>query len=350
MKKFMMLAACAATFYACSSNDVNTPDIDENTTGLLSVSTSVLTQNSKSTKTIGGLDAALTGPVMGNGLAAGAKIGVFVFDEGKAGTEYNGAINSVPKSNQEWTLNTTWGGPQFTLGIQHADVYAYFPYDQTKSNYSAIPVEAGYTDYLYGKSAKSVNSTTTGAEIQLNHALSLISFTFRKSTSYPIDEKAALQSITIKNLPANGTMNISATSDIVSAISGTKELVIQQWSEANYVEFNQTIPSEGANLTTALGYAAANTTPLYHALVLPQKNLPSDKTTLHASIVIDGVTYTIPLNIATPDGDNGNNWKSGKHYTYNLKISGTAGQGNALQVTSVTVRQWTAGGSSDVEI
>ncbi|MGL5919602.1 MAG: fimbrillin family protein, partial [Bacteroidales bacterium] len=290
MKKFMVLAACAATFYACSSNDVNTPEINENTTGLLSVSTSVLTQNTKSTKTVGGLDAAHTGPVMGTGLASGAKIGVFVFNNNDKFEGYTGATNSGtnPALNQLWTNGANgWGWPQFTLGIQPAKVFAYFPYDQNKTTYNAIPVEAGYTDYLYGKSPN-VNSTNTGAKIQLNHALSLISFTFRKTTSYPTGEDAALQSITIKSLPANGTMNISATSDIVSVIAGTKDLAIEQWSEAKYVAFDRTIP-EKTDLTEALGYAAANTTPLYHTLVLPQTNLPSDKTTLHASIVIDSV-------------------------------------------------------------
>lgn len=349
MKNFMILAACAATFYACSSNDVNTPDINENTTGLLSVSTSVLTQNSKGTKTINGADAAQTGPVMAAGLANGAKIGVFVFDEGKVGTEYKGAINTAPKSNQEWTLSTNWGGPQFTLGIQHADVYAYFPYAENMS-YNAIPVEAGYTDYLYGKSSNSVNSTTVGANIELNHALSLISFTFRKTTSYPTDEAGALQSITIKSLPANGAMNISETSDIVSNITGTKDLSIKQWSSSAYVTFDKKIPTAGDDLTAALGYASANTTPLYHALVLPQTEIPSSTTGLHAVVRIDNVDYTIPLNIKNPEAGNGNNWKSGKHYTYNLKISGTSGQGNVLEVSSVKVSQWTTGGNSDIEI
>lgn len=181
MKKFMILAACAASFYACSSNDVNTPDIEETTTGLLSVSTSVLTQNSKGTKA----------PVTGTQLPSGSKIGVFVFNDNE-NTYYNGGNGNTEGTafNQQWTASgtdasQTWSATPFTLSIKHADVYAYYPW-RTGETYDSIDVQAGYTDYLVGAhTGDYVNGAQPVATIKLDHALSMISFTFKRDDSYP---------------------------------------------------------------------------------------------------------------------------------------------------------------------
>lgn len=400
MKKFMMLAACAATFYACSSNDVNTPDIDENTTGLLSVSTSVLTQNSKGTKTIGSratkANGVATGPVMDAALASGSKIGVFVFNNNNNFEGYTGATNSGtnPALNQLWiaTENPAYTkSGDFTLGIQPAKVYAYFPYQEnvsanTTTKHPELNITPGYTDYLYGAhgtmnndgtiTASTVNSTNTGAAIQLNHALAMISFTFTRGTGYPKDEACQVNAITIEKLADNATMSVvDGITAPTQFISGSTQLGVKGFYNSTYIEpateitgwtnnrFN--FKPDGQNkdnlVNNILGSVSTTTgdqakAPLFHALVLPNTDMPEDVTegNLHAVIKIDGVQYKIALAIGKrlpgTTSTEANEWAANKHYTYNLTISGKSGQGSTLEVTSVTVRQWTAGGSSDVEI
>lgn len=327
MKNFMILAACAATFYACSSNDVNTPDINENTTGLLSVSTSVLTQNSKGTKA----------PITGTQLPSGAKIGVFVFNDNTENA-YDGGKNAAAAFNQEWTASgtgasQTWAATPFTLSVKHADVFAYYPW-KTGETYGAIDVQAGYTDFLIGNHTGAyVNGANPSATIQLNHALSMISFTFKRDDSYPAEDAASLQGIYFSGLNQSATINVKTGT--ISEYTGTGDFFVQKHNGGDSY-------SDIASDEITKGGIGANN--LYHALLLPQTE--TDKK--NVVVTIDNIKYTVPLTINT--GDTANKWEKGFHYTYNLTIKGTSGQGNQLVVSSVTVTEWQDGGSANPEI
>ncbi|MGL5785536.1 MAG: fimbrillin family protein [Bacteroidales bacterium] len=317
---------------------------------------------------------------MGTELAQGSQIGVFVFNNGTK-TSYTGSKNeSNDGLNQAWTnSNKGWTGDSFILGIQPADVYAYFPRIHSASplsdntiqpSYDAIPVAPGYTDYMYGKSTNTVNSTSSNANIQLNHALAMISFTFTKGTGYPTNEACQVNAITIKNLPASGTMSVvDGISTPENHVTGTDTLAVKGFVNNSYIEsgidgwniaeFNFKPIEDNSN--KQIGTVTGNpvvTAPLFHALVLPNTGMPNKEnitdSELHAVIKIDGVNYKISLSVnkdsSGTDSNENNKWESNKHYTYNLKISGTSGQGNQLEVSSVTVRQWEQGGSSDIEI
>lgn len=335
MKKFMVLAACAATFYACSSNDVNSPEINENTTGLLSVSTSVLTQNSKGTKA----------PVMGNGLPANSEIGVFVFNAGTT-EKYNGVIvsgNSAEHRNLLWTVNgnNATSNVKYPLGVKHADVYAYFPYVAANTDHATIPVSAGYTDYLYGKHAAGtintnsyVNAANIKAHIKLDHALSQIRFTFVKGNNYP-DEKCELQSIKILGVNKTGTLNITGDGSIANAVvAAPADFTVLKFNETDYNDAFATILNE-----------TATNPAMFHALLFPQAGTDA----VNAKVTIDNINYNVPLTIN--NGEGANTWKKGYMYTYNLTINGTSsGTGTELVVSSVTVNQWQDGGSANPEI
>ncbi|MEG1379409.1 MAG: fimbrillin family protein, partial [Bacteroidales bacterium] len=132
----------------------------------------------------------------------------------------------------------------------------------------------------------------------------------------------------------------------VSPSAATTDLAVKYFNGGIYTSGiwnNITIPATGTigNVTTGAGNIVTQA-PAFHTLVLPATTLPANTNTLRAEVTIDGAVYTVALNVQT---ENANKWEAGKHYTYNLTL-----KGKELVVSTVTVNQWTQGGSSDIEI
>ena len=351
MKKIISYAAMAVALCACSNNDVTTPEIIDPQSATLSISTSVSNSIAltRTTGTKEGLsDAVSTGPVMGTGLATGSKIGVFVFNAG--GFDKYPGITDQSDMNLKWTYTTDgWkydNAQQFAFGSASANVYAYFPYSGNESSNEnkvapSITVTPGYTDFLYGKSENengniiAHHSKHSAATIKLNHALAMVTFTFA-NTGYT--GPAVLQSITLNQLPNSGTLDI--TTGNITNVAGRENISIQKFDNNSYSTeaWTEAFAKEKIEGTTI---SEDQVTPgMFHAMVLPQVDNSVNNHT--ATIVIDGVSHEISLAVQNSD----KNWTKGKNYTYNLKLSGN----NQLTVSSVTVNQWTEGGSSDIEI
>lgn len=336
--KLFTIFTSAAIICSCSKED--TDNVMPETSATLQIETSVLTRTSRSAFAATQSTTA-NGPVMGTNLTAGDKIGVSVFNTGSA-DNYQGMTDTATR-NLAWTFDgSVWNaGTPFYLQNSQADIYAYYPYSASATNMSAIEVAPGYTDYLYGKSSNAVSKPAPAAQITLNHALSMISFTFSR-TNYPGECK--LNSITVKGVPADGTMDLRDGSIDVS--STTTDLAVKYFNAGNYTTGNWnhiTIPATGTigNVTTGTGNTVTEAS-AFHALVLPVAALPANTNTLRAEVMIDGAVYTVALNVQTP---NANKWEAGKHYVYNLML-----KGKELTVSTVTVNQWTQGGSSNIEI
>lgn len=358
MKKFISYAAMAVALCACSNNDVTTPEIIDPQSATLSISTSI-SNSIALTRTIGTeenlSDAAGTGPVMGAGLATGSEIGVFVFNAGTT-NNYQGTTANDDHKNLLWTKNSnSWSfEDNYYLGNSEADIYAYFPYKQA-NNTQIIPVTPGYTDFLYGKSSNTVHLGNKGANIVLNHALAMVTFTFEKGTGYT--GPAVLQSITLNNLPKSGTLDISTGVTTIQEPALPNFLQIKKYTGASYIEAghidakpeNSWATSFNTNKITGTTVSGDNVKAgMFHAMVLPE--LKASVNNHNATIVIDGVSHNISLKVGqkTPNSPQGteSDWEAGKNYTYNLKLSGN----NQLTVDTVTVTQWQEGGSSDIEI
>lgn len=353
MKKFISYAAMAVALCACSNNDVTTPEIIDPQSATLSISTSI-SNSIALTRTIGTeenlSDAAGTGPVMGTGLASGSQIGVFVFNA-NGFSKYPG-ITEQADMNLMWTnTGDKWSyketDQQFAFGSAKANVYAYFPYIGNESSLSTenanshkIPVAPGYTDYLHGKSEDSNgiiahDSKNSAATIKLNHALAMVTFTFEK-TGYT--GPAVLQSITLNQLPKSGTLDI--TTGIITNVTDREDISIQKFDDNSYSTGAWTEAFDDEKIEGTIVSGDNATAGMFHAMVLPE--LEASVVKHNATIVIDGVSHNISLAVQNSD----KNWTKGKNYTYNLKLSGN----NQLTVSSVTVNQWTEGGSSDIEI
>lgn len=357
MKKIISYAAMAVALCACSNNDVTTPEIIDPQSATLSISTSV-SNSIALTRTIGTegnlSDATGTGPVMGTGLATGSQIGVFVYKKGE-NTDYDGTAANDDHTNLLWTNNSNrWSfNGNYYLGNSEADIYAYFPYKQA-NNTQIIPVTPGYTDFLYGKSSNTVHLGNKGANIVLNHALSMVTFTF-ENTGYT--GPTVLQSITLNQLPNSGTLDITTGVTTIQEPALPNFLQIKKYTGASYIEAGHIDAKPENSWATSFNTnkiegttASGNTTTagMFHAMVLPEPKASVEKHT--ATIVIDGVSHEISLRVGqrvpnTPQAFIAD-WEKGKNYTYNLKLSGN----NQLTVDTVTVNQWQEGGSSDIEI
>lgn len=349
MKKFISYAAMAVALCACSNNDVTTPEIIDPQSATLSISTSVsnsiaLTRTTGTEENLS--DAAGTGPVMGTGLASGSQIGVFVFNAGTT-NNYQGTAANNNHKNLLWTnTSDAWNfNGNYYLGNSEADIHAYFPHSEANAGHN-IPVTPGYTDFLYGKSTNTVNLETKGANIVLNHALAMVTFTF-ENTGYT--GPAVLQSITLNQLPNSGTLDITTGVTTIQEPALPNSLQIKKYTGASYIEAghidakpeNSWATSFNTNKITGTTVSGDNVKAgMFHAMVLPEPKASVDYH--NATIVIDGVSHEISLAVKSSE----TNWIKGKNYTYNLKLNGK----NQLTVSSVTVNQWAEGGSSDIEI
>lgn len=370
MKKFISYAAMAVALCACSNNDVTTPEIIDPQSATLSISTSVSNSIAltRTTGTVLGGNGTTTGPVMGAVLATGSQIGVCVYNSTNNNETYVPYTGTAQSENILWTASEStdpvkqiWVDSEnnrFGFGSTPGHVFAYFPYNSELTadkgfDYKAIPVTPGYTDYLYGKSEESNviiahDSKNSAATIKLNHALAMVTFTFA-NTGYT--GPSELQSITLNNLPNSGTLDITTGVTTIQEPALPNSLQIKKYTGAGYIEPSHAdwattfANNKGTEQSPALGSLSANngiiaTAGMFHAMVLPQAaNSVNDH---NATIVIDGVSHNISLAVQNSD----KNWTKGKNYTYNLKLNGK----NQLTVSSVTVNQWTEGGSSDIEI
>lgn len=332
----------AVALCACSNNDVTTPEIIDPQSATLSISTSVSNSIAltRTTATVLGGDGISNGPIMGTQLPNSSNLGIFVTNE-----DISGAYPAIGQNTNN--IMCTSNGISLTLSnLFHltsapGKVLAYFPYSGN-ANSGSINVTTGTTDYLYGVSAETVSTSNKNAVIPMNHAMSLISFTFKRGEKLNNTFTGNVQSIILKGVHTTGTMAVNGGE--ITPTGNTSNLDVKYFIENNYNNnWSSNIPTSGI-----LGYSQTNEIPMFHVLAIPTAITDNEQT---ATIVIDGATYIISnLTLGLGNGqENANGWEKGKRYTYNLTVN-SAGTGNELVISSVTVNQWTEGGSSDIEI
>lgn len=362
MKKLWIMAAIAASFASCSDKDISGIE-DQNLVSELSLSTSVLTHTSKSKAafTTENGDGFHTGPVMDTQLANSSAIGVTVFNAG-TNNLYTTA-NEGNAENMRWTNINGWKyidaagtAHKFFLGAAKADIVAYFPYEGTNYNRTQMPVQAGYTDFMYGRAAENgaLFSASPRANIALDHAMSMVSFTFAKGEGYT--GNCNLQSITINKTLRTGTMNTlsgvitngTQTTDlrIASLVNGvyTPANTEEAGTTASWAEWQNISFATNTNKENALGKPSVENKQAgqFHAMVLPQKFTSAIGESFF-TVKIDGIVYEV----AFKQGQGYDiTWIPGQNHTYNLTLNG----GNELVITSVTVTPWSEGEGGDIEI
>ena len=146
----------------------------------------------------------------------GAKIGVFVTDKGTT----NGYGGNASNMNITYTLNgdSYWeAGYNTALTNSEANVYGYYPYQSNVSTGMA-KLENG-VDFLYTPVPSVISRNNPMAEIELNHAMSLLKFNFDASLGN-------ITRISVRSLPASADYNVFTGKVIASSGSTSVDLTM----------------------------------------------------------------------------------------------------------------------------
>ena len=118
---------------------------------------------------------------------------------------HSGSSSSTnPVDYDNWSLQSGSSTPY--LKANPATVYAYYPYDSNKKDFTAIPVESGETDYMYGHSIEDVHVNQNYAMLQMQHALAAV----RIKTKLGTAKTKKISSISIEGdgISSKGYMNV----------------------------------------------------------------------------------------------------------------------------------------------
>lgn len=195
----------------------------------------------------------------------------------------------------------------------NANVCAYYPYNAAYTNNTAIPlataVYATAGDICFAPN-RVMNGTPSKSKttFAMQRAMAMIVFTLKKG-NYPGTCKVTGITLSNTNLPATGTINITAAGN--TAVTVTK------------ANLTYTPLSTGDMTVTTTGQAAQS------VLVVPF-TLSGNFT---VTLTVDGKTMKIELPATTFTGSK---IEAGKRYLLTLKLNGTA-----LDVTNVSIENWT---------
>lgn len=307
---------------ACSENDI----ITESTTkeNELEIVTSIFktkntTENNPSS--LAATEGTPIGAILGSNLPGSSTMGVYVSGRANDFTQYG----NTSSGNLRWK-NTTNGWIQvdenelpqyFKLNSSPAYIFGYYPYNSSiMASSTSIPVRAGYTDYMYGK--ESAQSTNTNKNMVMNHAMSILSFSFR-NTDYT--GNCMLQGIKLKDLPVRGSMDLITGK--ITPEEPTGEVNLAAYESTN--KYNPQIPDGSIGFATEYSF---KTQPVgtvnpsgstygekmgtFHAIVFPSDN-PGN---YHIDVTVDGKIKTISFSAA----NNSLKWEAGKRYIYNIAM------------------------------
>lgn len=242
-----------------------------------------------------------------------ATIGIFCSKE----TGYDAAQANIPyiysTATSKWAPKVA-SAPVWLLAY-NANVCAYYPYNAAAAyaNNTAIPLAtAVYTaagDICFAPN-RAMNGTPAKSKttFAMQRAMAMMVFTLKKG-DYPGTCKVSNIMLTNTNLPATGTINITAAANTAATV--TKAAL-------NYAPL-----STGDMTVTTTGQAAQS------VLVVPFTLSGNFSVTL----TVDGKTMKIELPAATFANSK---IEAGKRYLLTLKLNGTA-----LDVTNVTIEDWT---------
>lgn len=323
MKLFRVIIALSLLLIcnACSENDTITESITGNSELVVITTISNTKSLSDSPSVTATTDGSPIGAILGSNLPASSTMGVYVSGKADGFTQYG----NTPSGNLRWK-NTSNGWMQvdandqpqsFKLNANPAYLFGYFPHNSTVSaSETNIPVKAGYTDYMYGKEGN--QSGTTNKTLVMNHAMSILSFTFRNNGN---TGNCKLQGIKLKNLPVSGKMDL-ITGKITPDASGEVNLAAYESTNmynpqapdgSTGFAAEYTFKTQPIGTVNPSGSTYVENTGKFHAIVFPSDN-PGN---YQIDIKVDGKIKTINFSAA----NNSLKWEAGKRYIYNIALS-----------------------------
>lgn len=203
MNKNIIFAACLSAALA-SCNQVEVPEYQP-----MSLDIAVTTV------------AETKGLVTGTTLPSGSSVGLFVTDQ--TGITYDG----VEVSNVKYTAagegaSQTWSAvSDIMLSGTKGTLKGYYPYSESVTDITAIPVEATseiQNDWMWATPIRNLNYKYYNATVKMNHALAAVRLSVIRKTA---TDEAEITSITFKSDAAAREAVLNATNGALSSISGT---------------------------------------------------------------------------------------------------------------------------------
>ena len=151
----------------------------------------------------------------------GAQIGVQLVKSGSTDLYLPATSNLLfthsAASYGSWTASgTTY------LNAAQAAAYAYYPYNADVTDFSAIPVASGTTDYMFGTSIGDVNDGSPQAIIYMQHALSAVRIAAKLGTASAMQ----IKSIKIEGAGYHATANLNAYTGALTGQAGNQPVSI----------------------------------------------------------------------------------------------------------------------------
>lgn len=260
----------------------------------------------------------------------GSEMGLLITRENDGGLydEDSDYINVKAKANLISNKISWRQTPEVILNFDPATVYAYYPYQsQMKLSTASIPVwlssDASLTsDYMYGTHAvgqKIVNSISPMVLLNMNHALSLLSF--QVCLQEEANDNYQLTAIQVGNKAGGSALICKGMMDIrtgeITGMAGCKTSTRLNLPEA-------------AMLTKE--YCEAQ-----QIMVIPTVT-PIAEGDIEVLFTINGNSYKYKIPAQTM-------WEKGKKYLYKLSLSG-----EVFTLKEVSVTDWVQGNGEDVQV
>lgn len=211
------------------------------------------------------------------------------------------------------------------------------------SNTNSINAAPGEVDYMYatkpndsgqpqasnGKSVAPNTALTKSVDLQMNHALAMVSFRVYKDANYKNTGK--LTKIELKNASGNTPLGkAKAGNNTTMKISdGTVTLPAGQTDAAVYTRFMYTNATPGYSIKEAPAAGSSDNSPAFSILVFPLTSAIAANS-INAIFTIDDTPYTVNI----PSGG-GVTWEAGKNYIYTVTMNSIE-----LVIGNVTIKQW----------
>ena len=294
MKKVILMAALAAgVFSSCNNNELE--GVQSNEANKVSINAVIEGSESRA------------GFTSKNAWQNNDKLGLYMYKStgwGEAYPKFTSQNNEATKNSGGWSL-----AADMFLTSEKAHVYAYYPYSSKTLDGTKVAVQAGSTDYMWGKSNE-ISVANPVATIAMKHALAQFVLRLKVSPDYtnPGVMSAASVKATQNKFATEGTMNLNDNGKITFTPAKTE----LSWQP------NTAIPTVGP---TPVDYAAA---------VFPI-SFNRDEATIN--ITIDNVPYKYNIPAIK--------WEAGKRYIYSVSLSSNGAQIGGEDGSKVTIEPWT---------
>lgn len=211
------------------------------------------------------------------------------------------------------------------------------------SNTNSINAAPGEVDYMYatqssgsgqpqasnGKSVTPNEALTKSVDLQMNHALAMVSFRVYKDANYK--NTGTLTKIELKNASGNTPLGKAKAGNntTMNISTGTVTLPAGQTEAAVYTRFMYTDATPEYIIKTAPIAGSSDNSPAFSILVFPLTSAIAANS-INAIFTIDGTPYTVNI----PSGG-GVTWEAGKNYIYTVTMNSIE-----LEIGNVTIKQW----------